>query len=137
MKRKTVAIAIFKDNEKILVQDRRPWDAYGFDYGFFGGKLDAGENSEDALKREIKEELEIEIKNYTFLEHTIKKIPELDLEIEFYIYLAPIPDMEKINCKEGKPFLTTIKNALTLRFNPGDMEVLKEVLRENENNKSK
>ncbi len=127
MIKKVVSIAIFKDDENILVQDRTPWDKYSFDYGFFGGKIEPGESDENALKREIKEELEIEIKEYKFVKHTIKKIPELDLEIEFYVYLAPIPEMEKINCKEGKPFLTTIENALTLKINPGDLEVLNEV----------
>ena len=127
MKRKTVAIAIFKDKDKLLIQDRKPWDSYGFEYGFFGGKLEPGESSEEAFKREIKEELGINIKDYEFVKHTIKKIPNISLEVEFYVYLAPIPDMKELVCNEGKPFLTTVKNALCLKMNPADLEVLKEV----------
>jgi mutator protein MutT len=128
MRKKKVAIGIFKDKEKILVQDRKPWDEFGFDYGFFGGKLNPGESAEQAFKREIKEELGIEIKNYKFIKHTFRKISELNVEIEYYIYNAPIPKLKEIDCKEGRPFLTTLRNALTLNFNPADMEVLKEVL---------
>ncbi len=127
MKTKIVSVVLFKEGEKILVQDRRPWDKYGYDYGFFGGKIEEGENSEQTLKREIKEELNIEINNFNFIKHTKKKISELDLEIEFYLYTAPIPDLNKIDCREGKPFLTDFKTALNLRFNPADLKVLGEI----------
>lgn len=36
-------------------------------YGFFGGGLESGESPEEALRREIKEELDINIDNYEFL----------------------------------------------------------------------
>ena len=127
MKTKTVSVVLFKEGEKILIQDRIPWDKYGYDYGFFGGKIENQETPEQTLKREIKEELDIEINDFAFIKHEKIKIPELNLEIEFYLYTAPIPDLNKINCKEGKPFLTNFKTALKLRFNPADLKILKEI----------
>lgn len=127
MRKKKVAIVLFIEGDKILIQDRRPWDKYGFDYGFFGGKIEEGETPEQALKREIKEELNIELNDFKFIKHTKKQIPELDLEIEFYTYESSIPDLNKITCNEGKPFLIDFKNALELRFNPADLELLKEI----------
>ncbi len=127
MNKKKVSIAIFKKGKKILIQDRRPWDKYNFEYGFFGGKVEEGENPEQTLKREIKEELNILIKNFKFYKHTIKKIPEINLEIEYFIFFALIPDLNKIKCEEGKPFLTDIEKALKLKMNPGDISILKEL----------
>jgi len=37
--------------------------------GFFGGGINEGETAEKALKREIREELDIDISNYNFLGH--------------------------------------------------------------------
>ncbi len=127
MKKKIVAISLFREGKKILIQDRKPWDKYGFDYGFFGGKIEINESPEQALKREIKEELGINLSNFKFIKHTKKQIPSLDLEIEFYVYESPIPDLKKITCEEGKPFLTDFKTALKLRFNPADLELLNEM----------
>ena len=36
-------------------------------FSFFGGKLEPGEGKEEALKREIQEELNFELKEYSFL----------------------------------------------------------------------
>jgi 8-oxo-dGTP diphosphatase len=129
MKTKIVAVVIFKEGEKVLIQDRKPWDKYGYDYGFFGGKIKQGENPEQTLKRELKEELEIDInlKDFKFVKHCKKQIPEIDLEIEYYLYVSKIPNLKKINCKEGKPVLIKIDDALKLRFNPGDKEILEEI----------
>ena len=127
MKLKTVSVVLFQEGEKILIQDRKPWDKYGYDYGFFGGKIEQDETPEQTLKREIKEELGIELTNLKFLRHIKKQIPKLDLEIEYYLHLASLPNMNELKCEEGRPFLTDFKTALKLRFNPGDLEVLNEI----------
>jgi len=127
MRKKLVSVVIFKKGEKILIQDRRPWDRYKVDYGFFGGKIEKGETPEQTLKREIKEELDINIINFKFFKHTKKNMPKLDLEVEYYLFLAPIPDIDKITCSEGKPVLTNIQTALKSKMTSGDHELLKEV----------
>lgn len=38
-------------------------------FAFFGGKIEQGENPTQALEREIKEELNFEVKDYHFLGH--------------------------------------------------------------------
>ena len=129
MRKRIVSVVLFREGEKILIQDRRPWDKYGYDYGFFGGKIE-DETPEQTLKRELKEELNIILKDFEFIKHTKKQIPKLNLEIEFYLHTAPLPDMKSIDCNEGKPFLTDFKTALKLRFNPADLEVLKEIYEE-------
>jgi len=62
----SVLIPYYKENDKVFVfMQKRSKDAKRIpDYfGFFGGGLENGENPEDGLKREIKEELNIELTN--------------------------------------------------------------------------
>lgn len=59
---------IEKGQVKVFMQ-RRAFDAVNYPdkFGFFGGHHESGETSEQALEREIREELNIKIKNYKFL----------------------------------------------------------------------
>jgi len=59
----TVSAAIIVENKKILCVQRNKgkYDYISYKYEFPGGKLEEGENEEDALKREIAEELNLEI----------------------------------------------------------------------------
>ena len=59
----TVSAAIIVENKKILCVQRNKgkYDYISYKYEFPGGKLEVGENEEDALKREISEELNLEI----------------------------------------------------------------------------
>jgi 8-oxo-dGTP diphosphatase len=60
MKRIEVVAAIIKQDDKIFVSQRGYGDYKGF-WEFPGGKMEAGETPQQALKREIKEELDIEV----------------------------------------------------------------------------
>jgi 8-oxo-dGTP diphosphatase len=55
-----VAGLIFRDG-RLLVCQRHESSAFPLKWEFPGGKVESGEASEDALRRELKEELEIEI----------------------------------------------------------------------------
>lgn len=59
----TVSAAIIVENKKILCVQRNKgkYDYISYKYEFPGGKLEEAENEEDALKREILEELNLKI----------------------------------------------------------------------------
>ncbi len=63
MKHIEVVAAIIINNDKILCVQRSPskFSYISMKYEFPGGKVEVNESNEDALKREIKEELHIEI----------------------------------------------------------------------------
>lgn len=68
MKTKTIAVILFVDDEgRILLQDRSDMSKYGEEWGYFGGKIEHGETKEEALEREIREELEFSLSSYTYL----------------------------------------------------------------------
>lgn len=59
MKEVTAAI-IIKDN-KVLIAQRSPGDKLAGKWEFPGGKIEPGETPEECLKREIREELDVDI----------------------------------------------------------------------------
>lgn len=66
--------AILNKENKILIARRKPEKILGGLWEFPGGKLEHGEKVEDALLREVKEELEIQV--------TIDKL----LHVKSYVY---------------------------------------------------
>ena len=113
MKRIEVVAGIIKDGDKIFATQRGYGEQKGF-WEFPGGKMEAGETPQQALARELKEELAIDVNVGDFLctvEHDYPafhltmhcyfckiadgKAPEL-LEHEAARWLAPV-DLYSIN----------------------------------------
>ena len=59
---KRIAAAILRRNDKILICRRGPGGSCGYLWEFPGGKIEAGETPEQAVVREIKEELDATVK---------------------------------------------------------------------------
>lgn len=63
-----VAVAvIFDENGRILLTQRPSHAEHGGQWEFPGGKLEAGEHPETALKREVMEEVGLNVLDMTFL----------------------------------------------------------------------
>jgi len=127
MIKRKVAIILFHNNGTILIQDRKEMSKHGEEYGFFGGKMEGDESPEQALKRELKEELNIEVKNPKLFKHYKQLIPEINRDVERWIYLSSIPDLKELNVQEGKLALMKFENSFNLKMIPGDVELLKEI----------
>ena len=81
-----VAIAIIYDElGRILITQRAAHSPSGGLWEFPGGKLEAGESPEDALFREIKEEVNLSIQNYEFLTQIDANTEERSLSL--YVFL--------------------------------------------------
>ncbi|HWF44363.1 MAG TPA: NUDIX domain-containing protein [Candidatus Kapabacteria bacterium] len=57
----TVAVALIVRDGRVLMGERRPDKVYPLHWEFPGGKLEANETSYEALRRELHEELAIQI----------------------------------------------------------------------------
>ncbi|KQL18397.1 (deoxy)nucleoside triphosphate pyrophosphohydrolase [Cytobacillus solani] len=88
--------AIIIDNNKILCAQRGPDKSLPLKWEFPGGKIEAGESAQEALKREISEEMNCEIEIGEQVDHTV------------YEYDFGIVHLTTFSCKliEGKPELT-------------------------------
>lgn len=56
-----VVAALIRDGERFLICQRPPHKARGLLWEFVGGKIEPGESGPEALKRECREELGIEV----------------------------------------------------------------------------
>ena len=88
MKHVEVVAAIIINNDKILCVQRSPskFSYISMKYEFPGGKVEANESNENALKREIKEELHMEIdvrKHFHTVQHQYP-----DFSITMYSFIC-------------------------------------------------
>ena len=81
-----VAAALLFDNGKIFAAKRgnSPYPYVAHKYEFPGGKIEAGESGEDAVKRELQEELNMEIKvGGLYAKHTFE-YPDFIITLSLY-----------------------------------------------------
>ena len=77
--KRQVAAAIIEKDSRILIAKRRKGDTLGGKWEFPGGKIEPGETPEECLKRELKEEFDVET-----------EIGALFMATTFIYYLVPI-----------------------------------------------
>ena len=83
MKTIEVVAAIIKKEDKIFIT-RRSYGEFANMWEFPGGKIEAGETNEEALIREIKEELELDINKWEFLTTVEYDYPTFHLTMHGY-----------------------------------------------------
>ena len=125
--RQVVMILFYDDNGKIMLQDRRKISKWGEEYGFFGGGVEKGESPEEAIKREIKEELNLDLKDFNFFKHFNMYIKDYGFSVSRYVFLSKMSDLFKIKCEEGSPIVLDFKKYGKLKMPPGDHDILKEI----------
>jgi len=81
---KRVVAALIWDKDRFLICRRPPHKARGLLWEFVGGKVEDGETDEQALIRECREELNIEIQtNHVFMELT-HAYPDLTIQLVLF-----------------------------------------------------
>lgn len=90
-----VAGAIIKDN-KVFAAQRGNHGETAFKWEFPGGKIEQGETPEQALARELKEELKIDVNVFEKITSIIDNYPSEDLHIDTY----------RCELIDGEPILT-------------------------------
>lgn len=84
MKTIEVVAAIIKKEDKIFIT-RRSYGEFAYMWEFPGGKIEANETREQALIREIKEELELDINNLEYLTTVEYDYPSFHLTMHCFI----------------------------------------------------
>ena len=80
-----VVAAIIKKNNKYLIAQRNRNKHMGLKWEFPGGKVDNNETFEEALSREIKEELNIEINIHKKFTEEKYKDTKIDVILHYYL----------------------------------------------------
>ena len=82
LKRIEVVAGLIYENGRVLVCQRSVNAAFSLKWEFPGGKVESGELHEEALRRELREELQIEVETATKIydhEHTYTGVSEVSL----------------------------------------------------------
>lgn len=93
-KRLRVVAAVVRRGDAILITRRPDRPGRAGQWEFPGGKVEAGESEEDALRRELREELGCEAAVGPLLLRHAHSYPDLDVDLAFYacdLPAAPAP----------------------------------------------
>ncbi len=117
----SVVAAYIKKDGRVLLTKRPLHKPRGGLWEFPGGKLEPGENPENALIREIKEELGIEIKVGEFLAEIDHDYPEI--KIRLMCYVADIVKGEPCSLEGQKIAWVLPEDILDLKLAEADQKL--------------
>ena len=83
---KVVVGGLIYQNEKILICQRKEEGDHPLKWEFPGGKLKDNENNQEALKRELKEELSIEINEMIFFDEYLYEYKKLSKNLKLVFF---------------------------------------------------
>ena len=73
--------AIIRDGDRYLVGQRAANKSQGGKWEFMGGKIEPGESPEQALARECREELSLEIENERIIDSVVHEYPDKTIRL--------------------------------------------------------
>lgn len=121
-----VVAAIIRHNNKIFAT-QRGYGEFKDGWEFPGGKIEADEDSRDAIVREIKEELAADIMVGDLLATVEYDYPKFHLSMDcFWAELAPNSDVKLLEHEASK--WLTIDEIDTVDWLPADVIVTKKIL---------
>ena len=118
-----VVAAVIKKNNLYFIAQRNRNKHFAYYWEFPGGKVDKQETFENALKREIKEELSINIRVFNHIASEKHKDEKIDVIVHYYlceslnknIILSEHEDMKWLQKNDLKQF----------KMAPGDSKIIK------------
>lgn len=121
-----VVAALIKRKDKILLCQRKENDCFGLLWEFPGGKIEKNETLEEAIKREIKEELNLEI----LPKKLVGKFFDKNHNTRITVYLFDCEMVgKKLKTKECNDYgFFTYKEALSLNLAPVDRKILDKLM---------
>ena len=116
--------AIIKDGDRYLVGQRAANKAQGGMWEFMGGKIEPGETPEQALARECREELALEIENERIIDSVVHEYPEKTIRLTL-ISCTPKAGSEPAALEHQQIRWVTRAEMDSLPFCPADADLIK------------
>ena len=121
-----VSAALIWDNNKFLICRRPPHKARGMLWEFVGGKREEGETGEEALIRECREELDVNVTVSDVFFDVIHEYPDITVHLTVY----------KSSIENGEPKLLehidlkwiTPEEISQFEFCPADKDILNKII---------
>jgi len=118
-----VVAAVIKKNNYYFIAQRNKNKHFAYHWEFPGGKVDNQETFENALKREIKEELAINIRILHHIASEKYKDEKIDVNVHYFLCESL---NENIILSEHEDMKWLQKNDLTqFKMAPGDTKIIK------------
>ena len=118
-----VVAAVIKKNNLYFIAQRNRNKHFAYYWEFPGGKVDKQETFENALKREIKEELSINIKVFNHIASEKHKDEKIDVNVHYFLCESL---NDNIILFEHEDMKWLQKNDLKqLKMAPGDSKIIK------------
>jgi 8-oxo-dGTP diphosphatase len=100
MKTVIVTAALIIEQGKILVTQRKKDSSHGLLWEFPGGKVKEGEEPRDALRRELKEELDVEVEVGMIFDAVFYSYPEYPILLLVYRCRIEKGSLKPIGCHD-------------------------------------
>ena len=123
---RVVAAIIFNQGKVFATQ--RGYGEFKDGWEFPGGKIEPGETPEEAIKREIKEELDTEIEIVKFLDTVEYDYPKFHLSMDCFIYKVVSGDLV-LKEHEAAKWLTK-ENLDSVDWLPADQGLVEKIKEE-------
>jgi len=121
-----VAAAIIQQEEKFLLTKRKPGSDLGGLWEFPGGKKESGETLEGCLRREVKEELGVEISEPNFFHSLRHQYSDKEVELHFFTCSIIQGNPQALDCAEMA--WVPKHELISYKFPPADISVLMKIL---------
>ena len=115
--------AVIRDGDRFLVGQRAADKAQGGLWEFMGGKIEAGETPEQALARECREELALEIENERIVDSVVHEYPEKTVRLTL-IECTPKSGSTATALEHQEIRWVTLREMRQLPFCPADSELI-------------
>ena len=124
-----VAGLIARPDQRILVSQRREDQAMPLGWEFPGGKIELGESPEQALRRELREELDIEVEVHRIWE--VLHYQYADFELLMLVYSCALAPGSQPRCRQVRRISWCSPEELRdLDFLPADRALVERLARE-------
>lgn len=115
------------DGDRTIFATQRGYGAYKDGWEFPGGKIEEGETPQDAIFREIKEELDVEIRVGNLLVTVEYDYPEFHLSMD--CFLCEIISGEPALLEHEAARWVTVEEIWDVDWLPADVKVVEEIVR--------
>jgi 8-oxo-dGTP diphosphatase len=123
----TVVAALIQSNGKLLVCQRKRGSRFELQWEFPGGKREEGETLEDALARELREELEVEAKIGPEVHRLRHRYAATGAPLELVFFAASAPADEIRNLEFERIEWRELRTLPELEFLEADRDLVRKL----------
>ena len=116
--------AIIEDGDRYLVGQRAANKSQGGLWEFMGGKIEPGETPEQALARECREELSLEIENEHIIDSVVHEYPEKTIRLTLIECTPKVGSLPRPNEHQDIRWVTR-EEMEALDFAPADCDLIR------------